>query len=102
MGKHATWLGCGLVALVLVAIGVFLDRLLGTVVVVTLAGLLLAALYLAGTFAANAWLFGRVARVRAEPGRLSLTFDDGPDPRFTPQISHVLAERGHRATFFVL
>jgi peptidoglycan/xylan/chitin deacetylase (PgdA/CDA1 family) len=33
---------------------------------------------------------------------VALTFDDGPDPRYTPQISRLLAERGHEATFFVL
>lgn len=31
-----------------------------------------------------------------------LTFDDGPDPRWTPQILDVLAEAGARATFFVI
>lgn len=30
-----------------------------------------------------------------------LTFDDGPNPRFTPQILDLLAEYGARATFFV-
>ena len=29
-----------------------------------------------------------------------LTFDDGPDPRFTPQVLDVLAEAGETATFF--
>jgi len=29
-----------------------------------------------------------------------LTFDDGPDPAFTPLVLDVLAERGVRATFF--
>jgi peptidoglycan/xylan/chitin deacetylase (PgdA/CDA1 family) len=31
-----------------------------------------------------------------------LTFDDGPDPRWTPLVLDVLAEAGARATFFVL
>jgi peptidoglycan/xylan/chitin deacetylase (PgdA/CDA1 family) len=31
-----------------------------------------------------------------------LTFDDGPHPRHTPAILDVLADRGFRATFFVL
>jgi len=31
-----------------------------------------------------------------------LTFDDGPDPAFTPRILDVLAEHRVRATFFVL
>ncbi len=33
---------------------------------------------------------------------LALTFDDGPDPRWTPAVLAALAEAGARATFFVL
>jgi peptidoglycan/xylan/chitin deacetylase (PgdA/CDA1 family) len=33
---------------------------------------------------------------------VALTFDDGPDPQFTPQVLDVLAEHGARATFFVV
>jgi cellulose synthase/poly-beta-1,6-N-acetylglucosamine synthase-like glycosyltransferase/peptidoglycan/xylan/chitin deacetylase (PgdA/CDA1 family) len=33
---------------------------------------------------------------------VALTFDDGPDPRFTPKILDILAEKGARATFFVI
>jgi len=32
---------------------------------------------------------------------VALTFDDGPDPRFTPQILDLLAEHDIKATFFV-
>lgn len=32
---------------------------------------------------------------------VALTFDDGPDPRWTPQILNELRRRGVRATFFV-
>jgi peptidoglycan/xylan/chitin deacetylase (PgdA/CDA1 family) len=35
-------------------------------------------------------------------GRIALTFDDGPDPVWTPQVLDALAEAGARATFFVL
>ena len=102
MGKYTTWLGCGLLALAPVAGGIVLDRLLGTRFLFTLGGCVPAALYLVGTFSRSAPLFGRTARVRDEPGRFALTFDDGPDPRFTPDLSRLLAKRGHRATFFVL
>lgn len=34
--------------------------------------------------------------------RVSLTFDDAPDPRFTPQILEILREKHVRATFFVV
>ncbi len=36
------------------------------------------------------------------PRVLALTFDDGPDPRWTPQILDVLRRHNARATFFVL
>ncbi|WP_051222400.1 polysaccharide deacetylase family protein [Conexibacter woesei] len=35
-------------------------------------------------------------------GRIALTFDDGPDPLWTPQVLDALAEADARATFFVL
>lgn len=34
--------------------------------------------------------------------KVALTFDDGPDPTWTPQILDVLKARGVKATFFVL
>jgi len=33
---------------------------------------------------------------------IALTFDDGPDPRFTPQILDILSKAGVKATFFVI
>ncbi|WP_441249405.1 bifunctional polysaccharide deacetylase/glycosyltransferase family 2 protein [Kitasatospora sp. McL0602] len=36
------------------------------------------------------------------PGTIALTFDDGPDPRWTPQILDVLRRNGVHATFFVV
>ncbi|MET8849819.1 polysaccharide deacetylase family protein [Amycolatopsis sp. NPDC004625] len=46
-------------------------------------------------------LLPRLAGV-TEPGRVALTFDDGPDPASTPQFLRVLAEHDVRATFFLL
>ena len=34
--------------------------------------------------------------------RVALTFDDGPHPRYTPQILDILSEFGVEATFFVV
>ncbi|MEZ5381573.1 MAG: polysaccharide deacetylase family protein [Microthrixaceae bacterium] len=34
--------------------------------------------------------------------RIALTFDDGPDPAFTPQVLRSLAAVGGRATFFMM
>ena len=33
---------------------------------------------------------------------IALTFDDGPDPKYTPQILDILAEKDVKATFFVV
>lgn len=37
----------------------------------------------------------------AAPPRIALTFDDGPDPRYTPAVLAILARYHVRATFFV-
>jgi cellulose synthase/poly-beta-1,6-N-acetylglucosamine synthase-like glycosyltransferase/peptidoglycan/xylan/chitin deacetylase (PgdA/CDA1 family)/spore germination protein YaaH len=36
------------------------------------------------------------------PGRIALTFDDGPDPRYTPAILDILREKHAQATFFII
>jgi len=41
-------------------------------------------------------------RLAPLPGTLALTFDDGPDPKWTPIILDILKEHGATATFFVL
>jgi peptidoglycan-N-acetylglucosamine deacetylase len=94
--KRATWAACGGIAAGIVLASRAVDRRL------TVPATLLAAGYLVGTFRAGSGIFGRPARTRTDDGAFALTFDDGPDPRHTPQISSLLAERGHRATFFVL
>lgn len=38
----------------------------------------------------------------ADDGRIWLTFDDGPDPEWTPRILDMLAANDMRATFFVV
>lgn len=38
----------------------------------------------------------------ASSRRIALTFDDGPDPVWTPRIADLLAARGVRSTFFVV
>ncbi|WP_369185185.1 bifunctional polysaccharide deacetylase/glycosyltransferase family 2 protein [Streptomyces sp. Y1] len=37
-----------------------------------------------------------------KPGTIALTFDDGPDPQWTPQVLDVLRHEGVHATFFVV
>src|ERR1039457_6125197 len=65
------------------------------------AGLALAA----GGFAyASLWpasqLFGSALIAPPRPGELALTFDDGPNPVWTPRLLDLLSRRGVRATFF--
>jgi peptidoglycan/xylan/chitin deacetylase (PgdA/CDA1 family) len=43
-----------------------------------------------------------IACVRTDEPVVSLTYDDGPDPDFTPGILDALAAHGARATFFVM
>lgn len=43
-----------------------------------------------------------VWRVETWAPLAALTFDDGPDPVYTPQVLEVLARHGARATFFLI
>lgn len=47
-------------------------------------------------------VFGPALCRAVHPGRIALTFDDGPDPASTPQLLETLAAQGATATFFVL
>nr|WP_102694428.1 polysaccharide deacetylase family protein [Rummeliibacillus pycnus] len=40
--------------------------------------------------------------IQTEEKVIALTFDDGPDPRYTPEILDLLAKYDAKATFFVL
>ncbi|MEU7877084.1 bifunctional polysaccharide deacetylase/glycosyltransferase family 2 protein [Microbispora bryophytorum] len=44
----------------------------------------------------------RPLSARPRPRRVALTFDDGPDPRWTPRLLDLLREHRAKATFFVL
>ena len=56
-----------------------------------------------GAFHRNSPLFGHpITRLRARDRAVALTFDDGPNPDATPLILDALAERGVKATFFIL
>jgi cellulose synthase/poly-beta-1,6-N-acetylglucosamine synthase-like glycosyltransferase/peptidoglycan/xylan/chitin deacetylase (PgdA/CDA1 family)/spore germination protein YaaH len=43
-----------------------------------------------------------IERTGATKGKLALTFDDGPDPDFTPQVLDILKEKGVHASFFII
>src|SRR3954447_21372768 len=61
----------------------------------------------AGAFAyGSRWpgsqIFGRTLIAPARPGELALTFDDGPNPAWTPRLLETLAGHGVNATFFLV
>ena len=68
-----------------------------------LAGALYLGLILAGVFVLRLRLFVD-AIVRGPRGArgVVLTFDDGPDPEWTPKVLELLDARGAKATFFVI
>lgn len=43
-----------------------------------------------------------VFRARGAQPRIAFTFDDGPDPTWTPRVLDLLAEHGAKGTFFVV
>src|SRR3954469_10854644 len=56
-----------------------------------------------GAFYRNSPVFGRpLSRLPTRDRAVALTFDDGPNPDATPPILDALAERGVKATFFIL
>jgi peptidoglycan/xylan/chitin deacetylase (PgdA/CDA1 family) len=68
-----------------------------------LAGLAAAGLAAHGTWHRNSWVFGpTLTRLPGPDAAVSITFDDGPNPRATPLILDVLRREQVRATFFVL
>jgi peptidoglycan/xylan/chitin deacetylase (PgdA/CDA1 family) len=61
----------------------------------------------AGGFAyASLWptsqIFGRTLVAPPRPGTLALTFDDGPNPAWTPRLLDILAAHNAHATFFMV
>ena len=43
-----------------------------------------------------------IRRTGEMPGKIALTFDDGPSPDWTPKILDILKEKGVHATFFII
>ena len=67
------------------------------------AGLVAAGLAAHGTWHRNSWVFGpALNRLPHADSVVSITFDDGPNPRATPVILDVLRREDVHATFFVL
>lgn len=49
-------------------------------------------------FASNTIVFNR----RAETSAISITFDDGPHPQYSPMLLDILDQRGIKASFFII
>ena len=47
-------------------------------------------------------IFGSALTAPHVAGELALTFDDGPNPKWTPRLLDLLAQHGVKATFFML
>lgn len=47
-------------------------------------------------------LFGRTIVAGDNPDEIALTYDDGPNERFTPRLLDILAQLGVRASFFLI
>lgn len=47
-------------------------------------------------------IFGRTLIAPPRPGELALTFDDGPNPAWTPKLLDTLAQYGVKASFFLI
>jgi peptidoglycan/xylan/chitin deacetylase (PgdA/CDA1 family) len=94
----ALWV-LGLAALALMAFGLLPGHpALWTVIILSLCFTIAV-----GVLSQRCGFFARpVMRVEGTPGLCSLTFDDGPDPQFTPRVLELLARHGQRATFFVI
>lgn len=65
-----------------------------------------AGLSIGGYAYASLWpgsqLFGRTLIAPRRPREIALTYDDGPNPNWTPRLLDVLAEHKVHATFFML
>ncbi|WP_420237636.1 polysaccharide deacetylase family protein [Telmatobacter bradus] len=69
-------------------------------------GLAAGGLAVGGFFYASLWpasrIFGSALIAPRTPGELALTFDDGPNPVWTPRLLETLAKHKVRATFFMM
>lgn len=82
--------------------GFFLAPTLGWIMLVLLLGNHLI-LTLAGMWPRSLWLGPNVVRwTGGEKNTVYLTFDDGPDPRVTPDILDLLDRYDQKATFFLI
>lgn len=70
--------------------------------VLTVAGAAVAAKVITSGLRPESQLFGPTLVSGNDPDEWALTYDDGPNPRSTPELLDVLAKHNARATFFVI
>lgn len=58
--------------------------------------------YLYAAMYPQSQIFGRTVVARRDPAEFALTYDDGPNDPYTPQLLDLLAEHNIRATFFMV
>jgi peptidoglycan-N-acetylglucosamine deacetylase len=55
-----------------------------------------------GSMVPSSQIFGSTLVAPRRPGDLALTFDDGPNPAWTPWLLDLLSDHGVKATFFLV
>lgn len=112
--RHSTlWCFCGCINVVSCRAGLRSRTLIKTMlsplaleICEGLGGLAALSLAAGGYAYAAMWpgsqIFGETLIAPDRPGELALTFDDGPNPSWTPQLLDVLHMHGVKATFFLL
>jgi peptidoglycan/xylan/chitin deacetylase (PgdA/CDA1 family) len=78
----------------------------GTIIGEGLGALAVAGLAAGGCVYASLWpgsqIFGRTLIAPRRPDEIALTFDDGPNPAWTPRLLELLAKHDVKATFFLI
>jgi peptidoglycan/xylan/chitin deacetylase (PgdA/CDA1 family) len=62
----------------------------------------MAAGYAYAAMAPGSQIFGQTFIAPRKPGELALTFDDGPNPVWTPRLLNILGDHQAHATFFLI
>ncbi len=95
-------LAAGLLAAALLGVAIWLARRRSRLALLPLAGAVMVSVAAYGAFVPTAQLFGPTfCHGRTSERVIALTFDDGPDPRYTPALLAVLRRYDAHATFFV-
>lgn len=81
--------------------GTGLSLITGATAVATVTGLAVGGYYYASLWPTSQ-IFGRTLTAPHTPGEIALTFDDGPNPAFTPRLLELLDRYNVKATFFLV